>query len=101
MSTRYSIITRSSLLRDEASVKRHVEADDYFGTIATILSLIKEQLKKMPQKKIQTITPILEEIEKDLMILQASCRITYRPARYNKPKIKNINRTPKGKLISQ
>ncbi len=101
MSKRYSIINKPSLLRDEASVKRHIEADDYFGTIATILSLIKEQIKKTPQKNIQTITSLLEEIEKDLMILQTKCRITYRPARYNKPKIKNINRTPKGKLISQ
>ena len=101
MPRRYTIISRPVLLRDEASVRRHLEDDDYFGTIATILSLIKEQLAKDPQKNIQTIIFLLEEIQRDLTALQASCRISYRPQAQSKPSTKNKNSTPKGRLISQ
>lgn len=101
MPKRYTIITRHKLLRDEASVKRHIEADDYFGTAATILELIKEQITKNPDANIQELTPLLAELGKDLALLQARCQIVYRNKDYNKPKIKNKNRTPKGRLISQ
>lgn len=101
MPKRYTIITRHKLLRDEASVKRHIEADDYFGTAATILQLIKEQIIKNPDASMQELTPLLAELSKDLALLQSRCQIVYRDKNHNKPKIRNKNKTPKGRLISQ
>ena len=54
----------------EKSVKFHIENNDYFGTLATVLSLIKQTLEKN-QKHIE----ILDSIEKDLMYLQANYKI--------------------------
>lgn len=55
------------------SLEFHIESQDYFGTLATILNLIK-------QDKNQNITKInkniLDKIEKDLMFLQRNYKIT-------------------------
>jgi hypothetical protein len=115
MPAKYTLSIKPGLLKDEASVKRHIAADDYFGTIATILSLIKQEIKKHPTKQALDMVLILKNIEEDLMFLQKNCHIHYRPIgskknsstqvktglRHSKPKIKNINRRPKGRLISQ
>lgn len=75
------------MVKDKDSVRFHVSQDDYFGTIATIISLIK-------QKNInKNLEPALNNLEKDLMWLQKNYQIT--------PRIKKKNRTPKGKEISQ
>lgn len=107
MVKKYTITTRPILLRDEASVKRHIAENDYFGTVATILALLKHQLTANDKK----LTPQLEKsfanLEKDLKFLQDNYQIipalmeTGYKKSYNKPKTKNRNSKPKGKLINQ
>jgi hypothetical protein len=54
-------------VNDEAAVKSHVAADDYFGTLATVLSLWRQN-NLNPEKDWQ-------EIETDLVWLQKNYRI--------------------------
>ncbi len=93
MIKKYKITPLVWCVRDEASVKFHVENKDYFGTIATILSLIKQEIKKDSGPKTATLNKILKNLETDLLYLQKNYQI--------KPKSKKKNKTPKGKLISQ
>ncbi len=90
---KYKITPLVWCVRDKASVKFHVENDDYFGTIAAVLSLIKQQIKKDDCANAATLNKILKNLEKELMFLQKNYQIN--------PKIKNKNKIPKGKLISQ
>ena len=66
----YQIKSYNFLLSDEKSVKFHVESDDYFGTLATILSLW-QQNKAWPEKNYQ-------ELHDDLMLLQKKYQIKKR-----------------------
>lgn len=52
------------------SIKFHIKSEDYFGTLATILSLIKQTsiLEKNNKK-------ILSKLEKDLIYLQEEYKI--------------------------
>jgi len=93
MPNKYKIEPLVYLVKDEASIKFHVKNDDYFGTIATVLSLIKQDIKKGARYDVATLSKLLENIEKDLLILQNKYQI--------KAKTKNKNNTPKGKLSSQ
>lgn len=52
------------------TVKFHVKSDDYFGTLAAVLSLIKQT----PDSVTQNIK-ILNLLEKDLMFLQKEYKI--------------------------
>lgn len=52
------------------TVKFHIKSGDYFGTLATILSLIKQN----PQYIFQN-TKTLNLLEKDLMFLQKEYKI--------------------------
>jgi hypothetical protein len=52
------------------SVKFHIKSDDYFGTVATVLSLIK-QTPEYINKHIKS----LNKLEKDLMFLQKEYKI--------------------------
>ena len=79
------------LVKDETSVKWHVASDDYFGTLATILSLLKQQIKKSGQAA--ALKSTLDNLEKDLLYLQNNYQIN--------PKTKNRKRAPKGRLKSQ
>lgn len=54
----------------QKSVKFHVKSSDYFGTIATVLSLIG-QTPEYINKHIKS----LNKLEKDLMFLQQNYRI--------------------------
>lgn len=90
---KYKIKPLVWLVRDEKSAKFHVKNDDYFGTIATILSLIKQQIKKDAYPNAATLNKILGNLEKELMFLQKNYQI--------KPKIKNKKKTPNGKLSNQ
>lgn len=81
------------MIKDEASVKFHVENDDYFGTIATILSLIEQQIKKNGCRDQAVLRKTLKNLENDLMFLQKNYQIN--------PKNKNKNIIPKGKLHNQ
>ena len=93
MTKKYQITPLVWLVRDEASVKFHVASDDYFGTIATILNLIKQQIKKGGALDAATLNKIFKNLEKDLLYLQNNYQI--------KPKSRKKKITPKGKLISQ
>lgn len=70
MTTTYKIKSYNWFLNDEKTVKFHVESDDYFGTLATILSLW-QQNKEWPQKDYQ-------EVHDDLMHLQKEYQIKKR-----------------------
>ena len=48
MSKNYNLKNIILLIRDKTSVKYHVSQDDYFGTIATIIALIKQKIEKNP-----------------------------------------------------
>lgn len=52
------------------SVMFHIKSDDYFGTLATVLSLIR-QLPGNSNKYIKA----LNKLEKDLMFLQGEYKI--------------------------
>lgn len=90
---KYQITSLVWQVKDETSVKFHVQSDDYFGTIATILSLIKQQTKKDGGLQTAAVKKTLKNLENDLLLLQKNYQI--------KPRAKNKNKTPKGKLINQ
>jgi hypothetical protein len=92
MPKKYQIAPTFWLIRDEAGVKFHVKSGDYFGTMATVLSLLKQQINKNGAKSAVT-DKTLKNLEKDLLFLQKNYQIN--------PKIKNKNKIPKGKLKSQ
>jgi hypothetical protein len=46
----------------------HIKSDDYFGTLATILELIKQDIEN--KKETPNIDETLKNIVKDLMYLQ-------------------------------
>jgi len=54
----------------QKSLKFHIKSDDYFGTVATALSLINQQPKKVKDNE-----KYLDEIIKDLMFLQKEYKI--------------------------
>ena len=58
----YQIKSYNFLLSDEKSVKFHVKSNDYFGTLATILSLW-QQKQEWPEENYQ-------ELHDDLVNLQ-------------------------------
>jgi hypothetical protein len=66
----YKIKSYNFLLSDEKSVKFHVESNDYFGTLATVLSLWQQE-KKWPENG-------YKEIHDDLMNLQKNYYIKKR-----------------------
>jgi len=74
-SRKYRIQPLVWLLQDEQSVAFHVQNDDYFGTIATVISLIKQKIKKeCPGSK--KIDQALNNLEKDLLHLQKHYQIS-------------------------
>jgi len=99
MFKKYQITPRLYLVKDEDSVKFHVKSEDYFGTIATVLSLLKQQIKKDRHLNTAVLTKTLKNLESDLLFLQKNYRIGLKSQ--SKPKIKNRKITPKGKLKSQ
>ncbi len=105
MLKKYRIHSSSKLVKDETSTKFHVISDDYFGTIATILSLLKQQLKQNSTENYRTVSKTFKDLENDLLFLQKNYHIQPRDKNsiitHSKPKIKNKNNKPKGKLNSQ
>lgn len=93
MPKKYQLKPSISYVKDEASVKFHVENNDYFGTIAAVLSLVKQKIKKDKHPNSEGLEKILKNLETDLMILQTSYQI--------KPKNKKKKSNPNGKLINQ
>ncbi|MFA5886769.1 MAG: hypothetical protein WC863_03235 [Patescibacteria group bacterium] len=93
MPKKYKITPPLWLIKDEASIKFHVKSQDYFGTMATVLSLLREQIKKSDIKNTTLLEKILNNLEKDLLLLQKNYHI--------KPNIRKRKIIPKGKLNSQ
>jgi len=54
------------------SLQFHIESDDYFGTLATVLDLVRQKLNSAEQK---WETDVLRSKVKELMILQKDYRI--------------------------
>ena len=93
MNNKYHITPIVWALKDEASVKFHVKNNDYFGTLAAILNLIKQQIKKDDVAHDVIFSKIYDNLEKDLLFLQKNYQI--------KLSNKKKNKRPKGKLINQ
>lgn len=93
MPKKYTITPLLWFVRDEASVKFHVASDDYFGTIATIISLLEGQIKKDDVSNVARLQKTIKNLKCDLLFLQKNYQI--------KPKAKNKKITPKGRLKSQ
>lgn len=84
MPKKYHIAPLTWLIRDEAGVRFHVKSDDYFGTLATVLSLLRQQAKKDGRLKAAALKS-LDNLEKDLLLLQKEYRIETRPALSARP----------------
>lgn len=80
-SKNYQLKPLTLILHDEASVKFHVKNDDYFGTIATIISLLKQALKNCNLKNKSQINLAFKNLEKDLMFLQRNYEIKAKSGR--------------------
>lgn len=93
MSKKYKIKPLFLLVKDEKSTNFHIKNDDYFGTIATILNLLRQEIKKNNYPNGSALNKTLNNLEKDLLFLQKNYQIN--------PKTKNKNKTPNGKLINQ
>lgn len=54
------------------SLKFHIESDDYFGTLATVIDLVRQRLDSGGQK---WEIDVLREKVKELMVLQKDYKI--------------------------
>ena len=99
MPKKYQITPLLYLVKDEESVKFHIESEDYFGTIATVLGLLKQQIKKDGRLNATALEKTLKNLEDDLLFLQKNYQIGLK--NQIKPKIKKRKMIPKGKLKSQ
>lgn len=67
------------LLRDADSVRFHVDNNDYFGTVATILQLLEkhldEALKTTTRSEKKLVKETFSNLVNDLMILQNNYQI--------------------------
>ncbi len=93
----YRLQTKKRLVKDAASVKFHVDNNDYFGTAATLIALIKKKLeiavKKAPLTERRLLQSTFRNLERDLLILQKNYHIRANKLRSQKD--------DKGKLKSQ
>ena len=55
------------------TVKFHIKSNDYFGTLATVLSLVRQTIKD--NEFIETNIKVLDNLEKDLIFLQKEYKI--------------------------
>ena len=56
----------------EASLQFHIETNDYFGTLATVLDLVSQDLRKKGHRR---NSETLRRLRDDLVHLQRSYRI--------------------------
>lgn len=57
-------------------LERHIEQDDYFGTLATVLNMARQTLEKDRRgPKKDWHIKLLESLEEDLMYLQKNYKI--------------------------
>ncbi len=74
MATTYEIKPAFWLVKDEASVKFHVASDDYFGSLATVIELIKQELAK-DSPDYNKIKASFARLKDDLLLLQERYKI--------------------------
>ena len=93
----YKLRANKRLLKDASSVKFHVDNNDYFGTAATLISLIEKRLdseiKKAPIKERQLLKKAFRDLIDDLILMKTNYHI-----KANRLK---TQKTDKGKLKSQ
>lgn len=95
---KYQLNSQLLWAQDEKNAQAHIKHDDYFGTVATVLNLIKQALREDRPMNLNLIRETLQDLEKELSFLQANYLIN---PNHNKPATRNKNRIPKGKLINQ
>ena len=58
------------------SIEFHVKSNDYFGTLATVLSMVRQNIESHQDKNSNlTNLKILKKLEKDLMFLHNNYKI--------------------------
>jgi hypothetical protein len=57
----------------QKSLKFHLKSDDYFGTLATVVSLVRQSMQKGEINQLNI--KMLKNAEKDLMFLQGKYKI--------------------------
>lgn len=67
---KYKITNKNIFVKDEASVSFHVDSGDYFGTIATVVSLIRQGIEENHYYNPETLAEALKNLETDLIHLQ-------------------------------
>lgn len=67
MSKDYKINPSFYLIHDKKSVNFHIQENDYFGTLATIMELMNQDNILDDRKELKKI---LERLKKDLLYLQ-------------------------------
>lgn len=60
-------------MKDLDGLKFHIKSNDYFGTLATIISLIRQNIEKKEGCELNIET--LNKVEKDLMFLHNNYKI--------------------------
>ena len=76
MPTNYKINNNNLITRDQQSVKSHIKQGDYFGTTATVLSLLSQK-EFIDNKK--DLKKYLKKISKELVYLQKNFDIIKKP----------------------
>jgi hypothetical protein len=69
---------------NEASLQFHIEANDYFGTLATVLDLVSQDLRKKGHRR---HAETLRRLRDNLVYLQRSHRIEKIESRDSQPAI--------------
>lgn len=79
MKKKYSIQADKFIgfINDTEDVEFHIDKDDYFGTMATVLDLMKQEKKLEKDKKEidERHIKIMEQLTKDLLFLQRDYRV--------------------------
>ena len=60
-------------IKDQETVNFHVQKNDYFGSLATVIKLLQEESLITDQKLLRKT---LKQIESDLLYLQKNFKIT-------------------------
>lgn len=67
----------------QRSVRFHIDSDDYFGTLATVLDLLRQDMSKNGHKGKNT--ELLEALIRELLYLQTEYRIVTKGKKEGKP----------------
>jgi hypothetical protein len=67
----------------EASIQFHIEKNDYFGTLATVIDLVSQDLRKNGQNR---NAEILQRLRDNLVYLQRTHRIAKLRDKRNLPR---------------